>query len=327
MNTTIVYDVLNRMQSILSLDQLKVLESVLITYTDGPMTTKPMYVDVDWKQDLRDFLTSKFLGGLSERTIERYRYELHRILSYINKSVDKITSEDISMYLKIYKKVRNVSTVTLKNVRAIYNSFFNWLRDHDKIRLNPCSRVEKIKTHYKIHSPYSEEEKERLFRSCNCIRDRAIIEVMYSTAMRVSELISVDIDNINWIDRSIKITGKGGKQREVFLNHKSLLYLREYLDTRNDSNPACFVNLKRPYNRMSCSNIEYIMVKLGKSANVRRCHPHRWRRTAITTALNKGMSLQEVSIIAGHSSTDTTLLYWNYNKDLLKLHHNQYLGS
>ena len=327
MDIIVVYEIIGRMESILSLDQLKVLESVLMLYDNTSKNTKPMYVDTDWQYDLQDFLTSKFLGGLSEKTIERYQYELHRMPSYINKSVDKITSEDISMYLKIYKRLREVSLTTLKNVRAVYSSFFNWLRDHDKIHTNPCSKVERIKVPYKIHSAYSEEEKERLFRNCKCIRDRALTETLYSTAMRVSELVSVDIDDINWTDKSIVIVGKGGKQREVFLNDRSLMYIQEYLSTRDDSDPALFVTLRNPHKRMTICTVEAVMNKLGKAANVKNCHPHRWRRTSIINALNKGMPLQEASIIAGHASTDTTLLYWNYNKNLLKLHHSQYLGS
>lgn len=272
-------------------------------------------------------MISKTLEGKSNLTIDRYRYELTRILSYLNKRTNDITSEDISTYLRMYKIVRNVKNQTLKNVRAVFSSFFVWLRDRGRINKNPMVLVEEIKVEKRIKTIYSDEERELLLRNCTCLRDKAIMEFLYSTAVRVSELVSLNISDISFSTKDLVVFGKGSKERTVYLNDRANMYLKEYLNSRTDNNPALFVSLKKPNNRLTKEGVEYMMRKTGKIANIGRAYPHKWRGTSITNAMNRGMPIQEAAIMAGHAKTETTMMYWTPDQDAIRYHHKKYLSA
>ena len=325
-----ILEILRRMCGILDENQLKELKSVLQSSLNDCEICKRYDVQTCnrmWENDLEDFIASKMLEGRSVETIERYKYELTRILSYINKNVQDISAGDISGYMMVYKRVKRISNLTLKNVRAVYSSFFSWLRDRDRIYKNPMLLVEDIKVEKIIKRPYSDEERERMFRVCKSLRDKALLEFLYSTAVRVSELTRINKDDIRFGTKDIIVYGKGAKERKVYLNDRSNMYLKEYLQSRTDDNPALFVSLKYPHERMTKAGIEDVIRRIGNMSGVENAHPHKFRRTALTNALNRGMPLQEAMIIAGHSKPETTMRYCTVDQESVQYHHKKYLSA
>lgn len=325
-----ILEVLRRMQNCLTESQLQELKTVLnITLADCEIVehTAVRVIDQSWCTDLEDFLMSKALEGKSSETITRYRYELKRLLSYVNKAVDSVTAGDISGYMRAYKSVRRVSNQTLQNVRAVYSSFFAWLRDRGRIQKNPMVLVENIKTEKILKKPYTDEERELLLRHCKTLRDKAMMEFLYSTAVRVSELARLNREDVHFGTKDLIVFGKGAKERRVYINDRTNMYLREYLQSRTDDNPALFVGIKKPHERLTKAGIEDIIRRTAKWANVEKAHPHRFRRTAATNALNRGMPVQEVAELLGHSNLQTTMRYCTVSQDGVKYHHAKYLSA
>lgn len=330
MKEQLINKVLYCMQDIIKeteLTELKiVLQNVLCTYRVEPEKAELKVIDGGWTDDLDSYLIAKALEGKSPATVQRYRYELSRLLSYIDKTVADITEADVSKYMQMYKKIRNVSNQTLKNIRAVFSSFFGWLRDRDKIRKNPMVLVEQIKVEKKIKKPYTDTERELMLRNCNCIRDKAIMEFLYSTAVRVSELTALNRDDIRFSSKDLTVFGKGAKERVTYLNERSHMYLKEYLDSRTDDNPALFVSKNAPYQRLSKNGIEDIIRRIGRQADI-HAYPHRFRRTAATNALNRGMPVQEVAQLLGHAKLETTMLYCTVEQESVQFHHKKYLSA
>lgn len=325
-----ILSVLQRMQEHLNENQLRELKTILqMVFHDCELVqkTEVMVVDNSWRGDMEDFLMSKALEGKSVSTVKRYRYELNRLLSYINKAVSDISDGDISGYMRAYKTTCNISNQTLQNVRAVFSTFFVWLRDRNRIRKNPMILVENIKVEKKIKKPFSDSEKEKLLRNCEKLRDLAMMEFLYSTAVRVSELVALNIEDVHFGESDLIVYGKGGKERVVYLNEKTNLYMKEYLKSRDDTNPALFVSSKNPHERLTKAGVEYILRTIGKRAMVQKTHPHRFRRTALTNALNRGMPLQEAMILAGHSKPETTMRYCSVDQEGVKYHHKKYLSA
>lgn len=229
--------------------------------------------------------------------------------------------------MRAYKRIRQISNQTLKNVRAVYSSFFAWLRDRDRVRKNPMILVEDIKVEQVLKKPYTDEEREKMLRKCNNLRDKAMLEFLYSTAVRVSELAKLNRSDIRFTSKDLVVFGKGGKERTVYVNDRTNMYLREYLESRMDENPALFVGVKAPHKRLSKNGIEDIIRRIGKKADVEKAHPHRFRRTALTNALNRGMPLQEAMILAGHSKPETTMRYCTVDQESVAYHHRKYLSA
>lgn len=325
-----IMDVLQRMQTVLQEEQLLELRSVLHMVFAGCELVNRMElrtVDNSWMEDMEDFLMSKALEGKSPETINRYRYELQRLLSYVNKTVGEILPSDISGYMRAYKNLRKISNLTLKNVRAVYSSFFGWLRDRDRVRKNPMILVEEVKVEKIIKKPYSDEEREKLLRECKTLRDKAMLEFLYSTAVRVSELVRLNRSDIQFGTKNLIVYGKGAKERTVYLNDKANMYLQEYLQSRTDDNEALFVSLRSPHQRITKAGVEDWIRRTGRKAGVEKAHPHRVRRTSITNALNRGMPLQEAVLFAGHAKAETTMRYWTADKEALQYHHKKYLSA
>ena len=325
-----IMEVLRRMQTVIAEEQLTELKNVLNMVFAGcelAENTELQVVDRSWLGDLEDFLMSKALEGKSPETVGRYRYELNRLLLYANKGVTDILPGDISGYMRMYKKIRQVSNQTLKNVRTVYSSFFAWLRDHDRIRKNPMNLVEDVKVEKVIRKPYSDEDREKMFRACTTLRDKAMLEFLYSTAVRVSELARLDRKDIRFGTKDIIVYGKGAKERRVYLNDRTNMYMREYLQSRTDDSPALFVGTKLPHERMTKAGIEDAIRRIGRRAGVEKAHPHRFRRTALTNALNRGMPLQEAMLMAGHAKPETTMRYCTVDMEAVQYHHKKYLSA
>ncbi len=330
MKEQLVNRILFCMQGSLQKEQLVELKAVLqntfcsyhVEVTKNELRT----IDNSWQDDLEEYLMAKALEGKSPSTITRYRYELCRLLSYINKAVTNISNTDISGYMRAYKRIRNVCNQTLKNIRAVYSSFFIWLRDHGRIHKNPMALVEQIKVEQKLKKPYSDTERELMLRSCKSIRDKAIMEFFYSTAVRVSELSSLNRQDIRFASKDLTVFGKGAKERVTYLNERSHMYLKEYLEGRTDDNPALFVSERQPYRRLSKNGLENLIRRTGERVNV-HAYPHRFRRTAATNALNRGMPVQEVAQLLGHAKLETTMLYCTVERESVQYHHKKYLSA
>ncbi|MBC5689789.1 tyrosine-type recombinase/integrase [Mediterraneibacter sp. NSJ-55] len=325
-----IMEVLRRMQSVMQENQMRELKNVLnIVFAGCEIIeeTSVRVIDKSWEADLEDFLVSKALEGKSIETVQRYRYELKRLLSYINKAVADVTAGDISEYMRAYKYLRNVSNQTLQNVRAVYSSFFGWMRDRDRVRKNPMALVESVKTEKILKKPYSDEEREKLLRNCKTLRDKAMMEFLYSTAVRVSELARLNREDIHFSSKDLVVWGKGAKERRVYLNDRTNMYMREYLQSRTDAEVALFVSIKSPHERLTKAGIEDIIRRVGKRAQVEKAHPHRFRRTAATNALNRGMPVQEVAEFLGHANLQTTMRYCTVSQDSVQYHHRKYLSA
>lgn len=325
-----ILDVLRKMQELLSEEQLKELQNALNMVFAGCKIAEETGLRVAerrWEEDLEDFLVSKALEGRSAETVKRYRYELNRLLSYIDKTIADIRPGDISGYMRMYKRIRGISNQTLKNIRTVFSSFFAWLRDRERIGKNPMTLVEDVKIESTIRRPYTDEEREMMLRECNNIRDKAMLEFLYSTAIRVSELARLNKEDVRFSSKDLIVYGKGAKERRVYINDRTNMYLREYLQSRSDDNPALFVGLADPHRRLTKGGIEDIIRRIGRRAGVEKAHPHRFRRTALTNALNRGMPLQEAMILAGHAKPETTMRYCTVDQEAVQYHHKKHLSA
>lgn len=273
---------------------------------------------------LRRFLIEKGAAGLSERTLENYKITLEMFLKSTNKPVRDYTDEDILCYLELYRRVRRVSFSRIKNMQSAMSSFFNWLCRRRYIESNPIDRLEPVKVPKRIKHPFTAEEMQLIRMNCRHIRDMAIIETLYSTAVRVSELAAMDRSDVSFENRDVTVTGKGNKQRETYINAGMGVYLKMYLDSRTDDNPALFVSLKNPNKRLTKNAIEAIVKKIGKAAGVKNVHPHRFRRTAATDLLRRGMPIEQVSKLLGHVKLDTTQLYCTIDQESVRESHRKY---
>ena len=274
---------------------------------------------------LQEFLDVKALEGCSKATIENYKFNLNKFLLGVGKDPTKIATQDIRKYLADYKRERGVSNTTLDNMRRVFQSFFTWMHREGYILKDPCAAVNKIRADKIIKNPYSDEEMELMREAAKNLREKAIIEVLYSTGMRIGELEKLNKDDIDFVNGKAIVFGKGAKEREVYFNVKAQLALKKYLENRNDTNEALFVGLQSPYNRLKVSTYEKILRELGGRCGV-HCHPHRFRRTCATILLNKGMPIQEVSKVLGHAKLETTLIYCEINQQSVAANHKKYMN-
>ena len=329
MENDIIMQVINEMMPVLNDDQLNMLKDtmqlVLCSYEVTVKEKSLMCVDNNSSRYLSIFLSSFRLNGKSEKTIEQYKLHLEHFLSYINKNVEDIDDSDVIGYINRYKKYRKVSQRYLNHIRLVLNGFFKWLQRRNVIVRNPVDGLEPIKYRASIKTPLTAEELEKLRYACENERDLAIIEFLYSSAVRVSELIKLDITDISWENNDAVVLGKGNKEREVYINARTNLHLKNYLNKRTDTNPALFVSLKSPYNRLTKSGIEYILKRIGKKAGVNNVHPHRFRRTSATDLLRMGMPIEQVQELLGHSKIDTTRMYCTVSKEQVRASHRKYM--
>ena len=272
------------------------------------------------------FLSAKQVEGCSVRTLKYYKLSIAKTLDLINKKIKDITTEDLRKYLCDYEQESNCSKTTLDNIRRILSSFFSWLEDEDYILKSPVRRIHKVKAPKKVKPVYSDEFLEIMRDSCKELRDLAIIDMLASTGMRVGELVNLNIRDINFNERSCVVLGKGNKQREVYFDARTKIHLHNYLHSRKDDNPALFVSLLKPNNRLAISGVEVCLRKIGKSLNLDRVHPHKFRRTMATRAIDKGMPVEQVQRLLGHEKIDTTLQYAMVNQNNVKNSHRKFIS-
>ena len=281
------------------------------------------------KKDLENytelFIASKKVEGCSERTLNYYQTTIDNMLEVIDKNIKTIDTNDLRSYLTNYQDKNNCSKVTIDNVRRILSSFFSWLEDEDYIIKSPIRRIHKIKTTKIIRETYTDETIEKLRDGCEEIRDLALIDFLSSTGVRVGELVRLNREDINFEERSCIVFGKGSKEREVYFDARTKLHLEKYLSMRKDNNPALFVSLLAPYDRLEISGVEIRLRKLGNDLELQRVHPHKFRRTMATKAIDKGMPIEQVQRLLGHAKIDTTLQYAMVNQNNVKISHHKYI--
>lgn len=315
--------IINEMAEVLNAAQLKRLQEVLVKHL---YQEEALSIDTDNLEYLTMFLNAKKLEGCSERTIQYYKVTIRHFLKLITEPIRKITTEQIRQYLVDYQAINNCSKVTVDNVRRNVSSFFSWLEEEDYILKSPMRRIHKIKTTKTVKNTITDEEIERLRDQCDCKRDLAIIDLLYSTGMRVGELVRLNIEDIDFNERECIVLGKGDKERRVYFDAKTKIHLQDYLANRSDTNPALFVSLDAPYNRLQISGVEVRLRMLGRSLGIERIHPHKFRRTMATRAIDKGMPVEQVQKILGHSQIDTTMQYAIVNQNNVKESHRKYIA-
>lgn len=272
------------------------------------------------------FISAKKIEGCSEKTLNYYRKTIETMVSGINKKPSNITTDDLRVYLAEYQKNNNSSKVTMDNIRRIVSTFFSWLEDEDYIVKSPARRIHKVKTDKVIKDIYTDESLEIMRDNCKTKRDLAIIDLLASSGMRVGELVRLNRDDINFNERECVVFGKGNKERLVYFDARTKIHLKNYLESRSDTNPALFVSLKKPYQRIQIGGVESRLRELGKRLNIPKVYPHKFRRTMATTAIDKGMPIEQVQQLLGHQKIDTTMHYAMVKQQNVKMAHRKYIG-
>lgn len=275
---------------------------------------------------LQAFISAKKIEGCSDKTLCYYQSSIEALLSSEQKRIDSLGTNDIRSYLARYQEERGSSRVTIDNLRRIFSSFFAWLEDEDYIAKSPVRRIHKVRTESLVKEVISDEHMETLRDACHEIRDLAMIDLLASTGMRVGELVKINCGDIDFHERQCIVFGKGNKEREVYFNARTKIHLKRYLESRKDNNPALFVSLSLPYNRLSIGGVEKRLRQLGKRVGLSKIHPHKFRRTLATMAIDKGMPIEQVQRLLGHVKIDTTLHYAMVNQTNVKMAHRKYIG-
>ena len=316
------------MLSSLNNEQLSKLKTTLEIYLYNVSIEAKQEADTEKKEVdyLEVFLSAKRIEGCSEKTLIYYKNTIQQMLDSIGKSVCTIVTEDLRTYLAEYQKGKQSSKVTIDNIRRIFSSFFAWLEDEDYIIKSPVRRIHRIKAASTIKETYTDEQLESMRDNCDNPRDLALIDILASTGMRVGELVLLNRDDISFDERECIVFGKGDKERMVYFDARTKIHLQNYLDSRTDNNEALFVSLKAPYNRMKIGGIELRLREMGKRLNIEKVHPHKFRRTLATVAIDKGMPIEQLQKLLGHQRIDTTLQYAMVKQSNVKIAHRKYIG-
>lgn len=318
----VICKIMNEMEEHLSIEQRKLLQKVLIKNLNGKHQEE-LSNNGEYK---KMFLDAKRIEGCSERTIAYYDATLRHFLTHIEDPVQHITTDQVRGYLSEYQQNSGCSNVSIDNIRRNISSFFSWMEEEDHILKSPMHRIHKIKTKLQVKETISDESIEKIRDFCTCTRDLAIIDMLYSTGIRVGELVGLNRKDINFEERECIVFGKGGKERRVYFDAKAKLHIQSYLNERKDDNEALFVTLDAPFDRLKISGVEIRLRNIGKELEIGRIHPHKFRRTMATRAIDKGMPIEQVQKILGHSQIDTTLQYAIVNQNNVKVSHRRYIA-
>ena len=272
------------------------------------------------------FIAAKRIEGCSEKSLKYYKKTITTMLDSVNKNIKHIVTDDIRAYLTDYQEKKNAGKVTIDNIRRILSSFFSWLEDEDYILKSPVRRIHKVKTAKVVKDIYSDETLELMRDNCSTKRDLAMIDLLASSGMRVGELVSLDRDDINFNERECVVFGKGSKERLVYFDARTKIHLQNYLNERGDNNSALFVSLKAPHERLQIGGVETRLRELGKKLNLTKVYPHKFRRTLATSAIDKGMPIEQVQQLLGHQKIDTTMHYAMVKQQNVKMAHRKYIG-
>ena len=326
MKEKVIKEIEQKMASILNNEQKEKLKEVLLyTFYNIEVTSIKDELVEDTTDYAKMFIAAKRIEGCSERTLNYYETTIKTMVEKLSKKVNSIETEDLRNYLSEYQAKNNCSKVTIDNVRRILSSFFAWLEDEDYIMKSPVRRIHKVKATQTVKETYTDEELEEMRDACVEIRDLAMVDFLASTGVRVGELVNLDRVDIDMQERSCVVLGKGGKEREVYFDARTKIHLQNYLNTRTDNNSALFVSLLRPYDRLKISGVEIRLRELGKRINIKKIHPHKFRRTMATKAIDKGMPIEQVQVLLGHKKIDTTLQYAMVNQNNVRNSHKKFI--
>ena len=315
--------ILNEMAEYLSISQMKKLQEVLLKNMKEQEDSISEATNYDY---LEMFIAAKKIEGCSDRTVAYYKVTVEHLLKCIDTPIRKITTDEIRSYLAKYQEKSACSKTTVDNILRNISIFFSWMEEEDYILKSPMKRIHKIKTVQPVKETISDELIERLRDACLCKRDLAMVDLLYSTGIRVGELVRLNVDDISFEERECVVFGKGDKERKVYFDAKAKLHLQDYLKERNDDNPALFVTLDAPHQRLKISGVEIRIRRLGRSINAEKIHPHKFRRTMATRAIDKGMPIEQVQKILGHSQIGTTMQYAMVNQSNVKSAHRKYIA-
>lgn len=328
MKEKLISEIIREMLPLLDNKQLRKLKNTLETYFFDISIKVSQDVNTEKEEldYLEIFLSAKKIEGCSEKTLIYYRNTIQHMLDSVEKSVCSIGTEDLRDYLADYQAEKKSSKITIDNIRRIFSSFFAWLEDEDYIIKSPVRRIHRIKSGSTIKETYTDEQLETMRDNCGNLRDLALIDILASTGMRVGELVLLNKEDISFDERECIVFGKGDKERMVYFDARTKIHLQNYLNSRVDTNNALFVSLKAPYDRMKIGGIEVRLRELGKRLNIDKVHPHKFRRTLATVAIDKGMPIEQLQKLLGHQRIDTTLQYAMVKQSNVKNAHRKYIG-
>jgi len=330
MKEKLINEIENAMSGILSFEQTAQLSTSLLQI----LSTYNVVADGDTLHEdfasnarlLEIFLSAKQVEGCSIKTIKYYESTICHLYKDMPKNVSDYTTEDIRAYLAVFQSKRKSSRVTIDNIRRIFSSFFAWLEEEDYILKSPVRRIHKVKTGTQVKEVLSDEALETLRDNCKHIRDLAIIDLLSSTGIRVGELVKLNRNDINFQERECIVFGKGNKERMVYFNARTKIHLQQYIKSRKDKNPALFVSLAKPHNRLEISGVELRLREIGRKLKINKVHPHKFRRTLATMAIDKGMPVEQVQRLLGHVKIDTTMHYAMVNQNNVKISHRKFIN-
>ena len=327
MKQQIIESIIQQMLQHLDNVQLQRLKSVLEhELFDCEIKTQAKNDEDDGNQLIDSFITAKRIEGCSEKTLKYYRTTIENMIEAVGKSVRHIQTEDLRTYLTNYQQKNSPSRVTIDNIRRILSSFFSWLEDEDYIIKSPVRRIHKVKTATNVKETYTDEDLEKMRDNCVELRDLAIIDMLASTGMRIGEMVLLNKADIDFNERECVVFGKGDKERVVYFDARTKIHLRNYINSRTDENPALFVTLRSPFERIKIGGIETRLRKMGKELEIEKVHPHKFRRTLATMAIDKGMPIEQLQQLLGHKRIDTTLQYAMVKQSNVKQAHRKYIG-
>ena len=328
MKETIITLIIQHMLPVLTNEQLTTLRNVLsMAFDSVSMERTPGREESPLQvSNIDAFISAKRVEGCSEKTLKYYRQTIEALVNTLGKSPEQITTTDLRCYLTEYQSTRQSSRVTIDNIRRILSSFFSWLEDEDYIIKSPARRIHKVKTAKVVKDTYTDEELEKMRDHCDSIRDLAMIDLLASSGMRVGEMVMLNREDINFSERECVVLGKGNKERIVYFDARAKIHLQSYLNYRQDNDPALFVSLRAPYKRLKIGGVESRLRKLGRQLQIPKVHPHKFRRTLATTAIDKGMPIEQVQQLLGHQKIDTTLHYAMVKQQNVKTAHRKFIG-
>lgn len=327
MKKQFITEVQQRMLPYLNNEQLQHLQEVLeYCLHDVEITADDQPSRQDHSDAVAAFIAAKRIEGCSEKTLTYYNKTITAMIEAIGKTVQQITTDDLRQYLTSYQTERHSSKVTIDNIRRILASFYSWLEDEDYIIKSPVRRIHKVKTAKIIKDIYSDETLELMRDHCNSLRDLAIIDLLASSGMRIGEMVTLNREDINFNERECVVFGKGNRERLVYFDARTKIHLQNYLDSRTDSNPALFVTLRAPFKRVQIGGVEMRLRELGRRLSIPKVHPHKFRRTLATSAIDKGMPIEQVQQLLGHQKIDTTMHYAMVKQQNVKLAHRKFIG-
>lgn len=326
MKDTLMMEIEQKMLSSLDNCQRQELHRVLMCCLQKYSITKEETHEEEEPDFVKMFLSAKRIEGCSEKSLTYYQSTIEKMTEVIRKSARHITTDDLRNYLAEYQKEHNSSKVTIDNIRRILSSFFSWLEDEDYIIKSPVRRIHKVKTGKTVKETYSDEELEKMRDNCSELRDLAMIDMLASTGMRIGEMVLLNRNDIDFNERECVVFGKGDKERIVYFDARTKIHLQNYLDSRTDENPALFVTLKMPFKRISIGGIETRLREFGRRLGLEKVHPHKFRRTMATMAIDKGMPIEQLQQLLGHQRIDTTLQYAMVKQNNVKAAHKKYVG-